>query len=291
MRYSVHAPSPPLAGLVDYFWSLSDAPSHSKERVIPSGTIELVVNLHDDEGRLYKRASNGEECARLRGAVVAGAYTGPFAVETKTHTSIVGVHFKPGGAAELLGIPAGALANEHVELEALWGHRAVELRDRLCAAAQSAQRFRILEQALIGSRSQSPKLRGEVGFALGRLGRRGVQAGEVARVARDVRLSHRRLIELFTRQVGMTPKQYSRVRRFHHALASATSSGSPDWAQLALDCGYFDQAHLCHDWAEFTGFSPVELLRLRDVPVKDHHVAVPERPRSNFSNTASSSRR
>jgi AraC-like DNA-binding protein len=248
--YSVHRPSPPLDGVVDYFWSLNDVPSHSRECVIPSGALEIVVNL------------TGEEWRRFPGPVVSGAYSRAFVVETRVHASLVGVHLKPGGAASLLGIPAGELANTHVELEALWGRRSVELRERLCAAAQPSERFRILEQALIGSLSRSPGVRGEVAVALGRLGAPGVEVGEVAR---QVQLSHRRFIELFTEQVGMTPKRYARVRRFQRALGLATRQGAPAWTRVALDCGYFDQAHLCGDWVEFTGFSPAELLRLRDV--------------------------
>ncbi len=281
-RYSIHAPPPPLAGLVDYFWSLRDVPSHSRERVIPSGTLELVINLREDEFRIGRSVGSGEEYACFRGAIVSGAYGGAFVVETRAHASVVGVHFKPGGAPAFLGVPAGALANAHVELEALWGRRAVELRDRLRAATRAAERFRILEEALIGCRSRSPNVRGEVAVALGRLGAPGVEVNEIAR---QVQLSHRRFIELFTEQVGMTPKRYSRVRRFQRALRLAATHGSPVWAQVALDCGYFDQAHLCRDWVELTGLSPVEFLRLRNVRVKENHVAVPEAPRSSFSNT------
>jgi AraC-like DNA-binding protein len=278
--YLVHRPPPPLAGAIDYFWSFSDVPSHSMESVIPSGTMELVVNLNEHEVPIYK--PTGEECSRSRGAVVSGAYSRPFVVETRAHASLVGVHFKPGGAASLLGVPAGELANTHVELEALWGRRSVELRERLCDAAQPSQRLRILEQALIGSLPCSPGVRGEVAVALGRLGAPGVEVGDVAR---QVQLSHRRFIELFTEQVGMTPKRYARVCRFQRALSLVTGKGAPAWAHVALDCGYFDQAHLCRDWAEFTGFSPTELVRLRNVRVKDHHVALPEPPRSNLSKT------
>jgi AraC-like DNA-binding protein len=282
--YSVHPPPPPLAGLVDYFWSLTDAPSHSRERVIPSGTIEIVFNLHEDEFRIHRPRDSGEECARFRGAITSGAYSRAFGIETRAHASIVGVHFKPGGAASVLGVPAGELADTHVELEALWGRRAVELRDRLSAAADPAQRFRILEQALIATLSPSPNMRGEVAFALGRLGAPGAEVGAVAR---HVQLSHRRFIELFTGQVGMTPKRYSMVRRFQRALGLVNGGVAPEWAQVALDCGYFDQAHLCRDWAEFTGLSPAEFLRLRSVPVKDNHVALPEPTTSNSSNTLS----
>ncbi|HMJ53761.1 MAG TPA: DUF6597 domain-containing transcriptional factor [Polyangiaceae bacterium] len=224
--YSTQAPPPPLAGLVDHFWALSDAPSHSRERVIPSGTIELVINLHEDEFRIHTPTDTSEESTRLRGAIVSGAYSGAFVVETRAHASIIGIHFKPGGAAAFLGVPAGALANAHVELEALWGRRAFELRDRLGEAAGPAERFRILKQSLVGCLSSSPVVRGEIAVALGRLGAPGV---EVREVAEQVRLSHRRFIELFTEQVGIKPKRYAMIRRFQRALSLATDDGPPDW--------------------------------------------------------------
>jgi AraC-like DNA-binding protein len=280
--YSTQKAPPPLAGLVDHVWALNDAPAHARERVIPNGTIELVINLHEDEFRIHHPHS-GAEPARFRGAIVSGTYAGAFVVETRAHASIVGVHFEPGGAAAFLGVPAGALANAHVELAALWGPRALELRERLCAATTSAERLRVLQRSLVErlSRSpdvhaRSPRVRGEVALAISRLGVPGVSVGEIAE---QVELSRRRFIELFTEQVGMTPKRYAMVRRFQRALGSATKHAAlepPSWARIALDCGYFDQAHLCHDWIEFTGLSPAEFLRCRNVRVKEHHVAVPD---------------
>jgi AraC-like DNA-binding protein len=64
----------------------------------------------------------------------------------------------------------------------------------------------------------------------------------------------------------------------------------PAWPEVALECGYFDQSHLCHDWAEFTGFAPVDFLRRRNVGVKEHHIALPEPATSNFSKTPGASR-
>jgi AraC-like DNA-binding protein len=271
--YIVHPPAPPLAGLIECFWALTDAPSHSRERVVPSGTIEMVFNLHEDEFRIQRPADGAEEWARFHGSIVSGAYGQAFGVETRAHASIIGVHFRPGGAAPVLGIPAGELADAHVALDALWGRRAVDLRERLADAAGPSERFRILEQALIDGLVPLSDMRAEVAFALGRLGAPGV---EVRDVARHVHLSHRRFIALFTERVGMTPKRYSRVRRFQRALGRTDGSGTPAWSRIALDCGYFDQAHLCRDWAEFTGVSPAEFLRLRRVPVKENHVALPE---------------
>jgi AraC-like DNA-binding protein len=271
-HFEVHPPPTRLAGSVGYFWSLTDAPSHARERVVPSGTVEIVFNLHEDELRIERPGDDGREAARFRGAVVSGPYGRAFGVETRAHASIVGVHFEPGGAAAVLGLPASELADAHVALEDLWGRRAAEIRERLCAARGTAERFRILAQAMAAGRPAAAGMRGEVAFALGRLGGPGVT---VADVARQVQLSPRRFIQIFTERVGMTPKRYARVRRFQRALGRM-DGGSRGWAQVALDCGYFDQAHLCRDWTEFTGLSPAAFQRLRSVPVKDNHVALPE---------------
>jgi AraC-like DNA-binding protein len=206
----------------------------------------------------------------------------PFGIDTRTHASIIGVHFRPGGAAGLLGAPPGEIADAHVGLEALWGPRAVELRERLCAEPDLRQRFKILEQALTSRLLRARPGRSAVMAAIPRLDQPGIEVGEVTRA---LGLSRRRLIEIFTEDVGMAPKRYSRVRRFQRALALAMGSPSPAWAQLAVECGYFDQAHLCRDWAELTGLSPGELLALRGTRVKDHHVALPDAG-SNLSNTA-----
>lgn len=72
MRYSVHKPSPRLSGLVSYLWCLSDAPRHERERIVPSGTSELVINLQEDEFRIYGSAPTGKACRRFRGAIVSG---------------------------------------------------------------------------------------------------------------------------------------------------------------------------------------------------------------------------
>jgi len=111
-----------------------------------------------------------------------------------------------------------------------------------------------------------------VSVGLAELDHRGADVGYVAGV---LGLSRRRFIELFTEDVGMTPKRYSMVRRFQRALAMATQSQSATWSQIAHECGYFDQSHLCRDWAEFTGMSPAEFFVLRAIRVKENHVALP----------------
>jgi AraC-like DNA-binding protein len=270
MQYRTYRPGPPLADFVEYLWALRDEPAHSTERIVPSGTLELVVNLHEDALRIYDPGNHAWR--RYSGAVVSGAYRRFFVIDARDHASIVGVHFRPGGAWAFLGVPPGELSDRHVDLAMLWGRSALELRERLCAAASASERFDLLECTLrsriVDGRPGHPA----VAFALGRLARPGVTIGEVAA---DVQLSRRRFIEVFTTEVGMTPKRLSRVLRFQRVSELARRIEAPDWARLARTCGYFDQSHLINDVTEFTGASPRQLGPASE-EVKELHLAVPD---------------
>jgi AraC-like DNA-binding protein len=282
MRYLVHQPGPQLRSFVDSLWLLSDAPEHRRERIVPSGTVELVINLHEDDFRIYDPVSGKER--RFRGAIVSGCYSAGFDIDTRAHSLVLGVHFNPGGAGSVLGVPPGKLANRHVGLDDLWGENATELRERLCAAPSVQQRLELLDQALVARLPDRPQRRLAVSAGLAELDHPGVEVGHLAR---ELDLSRRRFIEVFTEDVGMTPKRYSMVRRFQRALARALQSPPTAWVQIALECGYFDQAHLCRDWAKFTGMSPGEYLAMRATRVKENHVALPEPRGSNPSKTCS----
>jgi AraC-like DNA-binding protein len=245
MLYRSHTPGMPLAAHVDHLWMLSDVPAHPHERVVPSGTLELVINLAEDEFRIYD-PTDARRIRRYSGAVISGAFSRCFGIDTREHASIVGVHFKPGGAYPFLGLPLHELADSHVDLETLWGLEARGLRDRLTPVRHHPA----------------------VSEALAQLSQRAVPVGDLARQSG---LSHRRFIELFRAEVGMAPKRFSRLRRFERAAVYARSN-TPDWARLALDCGYFDQSHMIADFLAFSGFTPAQFLGRATPAVKDGHV-------------------
>jgi AraC-like DNA-binding protein len=284
MLFSSSTPGPPLSDDVEYLWSLSDAPSHQRERIVPTGTLELVINLAEDELRIYDPFDTNR-CRRFPGAIVSGAYQRFFVIDTREHSSVIGVHFRPGRAASILGVPPGQLSDTHVDLAALWGRAARELRERLCSARTLSQRFLLLERALLRAR-RPRELRSPLSFAIDRL-----QAGKrVGEVASDLALSRRRFIEIFSADVGMRPKLFARVLRFQRSMSLALAGSTPDWAALALECGYFDQSHLIRDFVAFSGFSPVELVNRSGSDLKGSHVALRDPTRSNSSNTPASPR-
>ncbi len=269
MPYVTHQPSEPLAGFVEYLWWLSDEPAHAQERIVPSGTQELVINLHADE---FEIRAAGAGTQRFSGAMVSGAYGRYFVVDTRAHVSLLGVHFKPGGAGAMLGVPPGELADQHVDLGELWGPASRELCDRLRDAATAPLRFQILELELLTRLARSLRSQSThpaVAVALRRLAR---EPCRVAAVARELGFTGRRFIQLFTAEVGMTPKLFARVQRFQSALTRARTT-SVEWSELALQAGYCDQSHLIRDFVSFSGFPPAELLRHARPGMKEHHLA------------------
>src|SRR5262249_31080877 len=259
MFLRTHIPGPPLNEFIDRFWLCSDTPSHPRERILPSGTVELVINLTDDEIRIYD-PSAAARARRYPGAVVSGPYSNFFLIDPLQHASIIGVHFRPGRAVPVLGVPACELADAHVALENLWGRTAAELRERLCTAAAPAKRFAVLEEVLLGRLRQPRPRHGAIPIALDAF-EQADTAVKVRDVARRVGLSQRRFIQIFTAEVGLTPKLYGRVRRFQRVRELVRTATELDWALLALACGFFDQSHLIRDFEEFTGLSPVGYVK------------------------------
>src|SRR4030095_1184780 len=269
MHFSSRAPVPPLDTCVERLWLLIDAPSHSKERIAPGGTIELVITLRENELRIYD-AAKPDRGERFSGSVVSGTHCGPFVIDPRERVSVMGVHFRPGGAFPFLGTPANELADAHVDLEALWGASAIDLRERLCEAKTPAERFNLLEKALVTHLFRPLERHYAVRFALDTFGRS--DSGLAIRdVARNAGLSQRRFIQLFAREVGMSPKLFRRVRRFRQALERVRRTAAPDWARVAVDCGYYDQSHLIHDFRFFSKLSPTEFVRQRSDCVMQNH--------------------
>jgi len=149
MIFRSYQPSPVLSDFVDFLWAYKgfDSP-RLKERIFPSGTFELVFNLRDDEVRIYKDA-RPDVCRRYSGAIVSGPYAGPFLTDTALEASVMGVHFKPGGAFPFLRPPADELRDTHIDLEAIWGRAVAEIRNKLCETISLARRFHLLERFLV----------------------------------------------------------------------------------------------------------------------------------------------
>ncbi|MGN9777913.1 helix-turn-helix domain-containing protein [Micromonospora sp. H33] len=236
--------APYLAGLG---WWATDLPA-GRERRLPTGGMQLVVNLAADEVRWYD--ADGRE-HRRGGAVVCAATPGPVTIDTADQRSVICVPFRAGGAYPVLGVPATALDEPVVELAALWGRAAVTLRERLLAAGGPRAAVWELRRTLTRRLDHGPGNDPAVPAAAAALD--GGMA--VADVADRLGLTPAGLRRRFAVGTGLTPKRYARIRRLQRLLRHLP--GAPvDWSAVAVEGGWYDQAHLIHDFRELTGGTP-----------------------------------
>ena len=251
----VRHPAPPLDDFVEVFWTFDGfTQSHAKERIMPDGALALVVNLNEDRTRIYDR-NDFNRYQTLNGCIVAGAQSEFFVIDTAEQLTVAGVQFKPGGAFPFFDPPADELHGLHVPLDALWGAFARELRERLLEAGTGDAAFDVMEQALLARVTRSLEPHPAVEFALRRF-LTTPHHGTIAAVTERTGFSPRRFIELFRQQAGLTPKLFCRVQRFQQALRRIACGRPVEWTDVALDGGYFDQAHFIHDFRAFSGINP-----------------------------------
>ena len=260
VQFTHRAPGNTLSDFVEIFWYWVGHPQpQSRERVLPKGSVELVIKLNQP-----KPSQSG----------MTGPRSESFLIERRATDQLLGVHFKPGGAFPLLGFPYADLHNTHVTLADLWGERRA---DRLLCLLNEARtidlKFQILERWLLGIANRPFLHHPAVTFAVETF-RKDPALFTSAAIAEKVGFSQRRFIELFRGEVGMTPKLFCRVERFQHVIRAVGQKADVDWIDLALDFGYSDQSHFNHDFREFSGLRPTEYLRLRT----EHpgHVRYPE---------------
>jgi AraC-like DNA-binding protein len=240
---------------------------HAKERVLPTGEMQIVINLAEDRSCIYDR-DQPERCETFSGSLLSGAHSQYQVISTAAQAHVIGVAFHPGGAFPFLGMPAGELRDATVSLDALWGGVAVELRDRLLEAATPQARITVLEQVLLEQLARGFERHGAVGFAL----RQFLSAPHlttIAAVTEQIGLSPKRFIQVFRDETGFTPKVFCRIQRFQQALDRMEGRKRVEWTKVALDCGYFDQAHFIHDFRGFSGINPSTYLA-HQTPHRNH---------------------
>jgi AraC-like DNA-binding protein len=272
MPHLLVKPGPPLSRFVDLLWYYQQTPqAHKKERLMPDGCVSLIINLEENQTRLYD-PDDVRKMKTLGGCSVAGPHTKCFAIDTDEQTCVVGVSFRAGGTVPFLGLPSDELHNQHLNLEDLWGRLARELRERTLAANAPEAKLRTVEFMLLERAAGMFAGQPVVEYAVERFLARPA-ALRVNEVADRTGFSHRRFIELFKQHVGMTPKLFCRVRRFQQVLRRITSGEPVNWSDLALDGGYFDQAHFIHDFRAFSGINPSKYLAsYKDFPRHHNHL-------------------
>ncbi|MFE0463181.1 helix-turn-helix domain-containing protein [Kitasatospora sp. NPDC058965] len=243
---------PYLRSYAGYFESV---PAPYRVRVVPTGRAVLVLNLAAPFSQV-QRVGEGDGSGRI-GSLVVGMEDRPALLEHPGGQEAIRVEFSPLGAYRLFGLPMRELTNRAVELTEVLGPGGRWLVERLAATGDWRTRFDLLDAALLTRLAAGPVPAPEVRRAWQLLARSGGSV-PIARIADEVGWSHGHLVRRFTEQVGLPPKASARVLRFHRAVGMLGRGGCR-LVDVALACGYADQAHLSREFRVLAGASPARV--------------------------------
>jgi AraC-like DNA-binding protein len=254
-------PAESLRGLVAGLWAGSSPRPRTRHRALPNGELLLMFHLGPAQ-RLLEL--DGGACRReLGGCFLSGLQERPCTYETlEAHTRVAAVRLLPPGGWRLLGgLPQAELTGSVLDGEEVLGGAAgvAPLRERMGNAPDLGGTLDWLEawlcERLASTRSGHAATSTARALLQDTRGQR-----RIAGLAQAADVSPRHLRELFLREVGVPPKRLARILRFRAALERLATAPAVDLARLALDCGYYDQAHLYRDFRALATMTPVDYL-------------------------------
>jgi AraC-like DNA-binding protein len=265
MVYLEQPPSPILRAWIRSLWycSAPDVP-HTRERVLPYGRIQIVLNLARDY--MSDCGEDGSASTRVSRALVQGVRLRYEVIDTADLKELVGIVFQPGGFPGLFHERADLLFDQGIPLEDLC--RSAALMEQLSDASTPSGKLQVLDQFLKGLAHQpaTPSCLPQRALAFFQTGQLNVGA-----CAEAVGVSTRRLTHVFREEIGVTPKAWCRLHRFQRALKALYKGENVPWAALALDCGYYDQSHFANEFRAFSGIDPTTYSSSRG-PWRNHVV-------------------
>jgi len=253
MSYKLHEPALPLRRYIDFIWKAEQSgAASSRRRIYPDGAMALVIHLKEPTATYFV----DDKAHSIRVPLIAGPYSRSFQIDPSQSKLVIGVHFRPGAARLFYPVAAHELRDTDVALSDINPTEADCLLNEICSVADERAQFCVVERYLTRKLAFSAAIHPVIDYAIEQFARAGGMRS-IRTVQTDTGLSHTRFIQLFREHVGLTPKLFCRIRRFQRLIGSIQRGIPTNWAELALDCGYFDQAHLIHDFRAFAGVTPL----------------------------------
>lgn len=261
------AAPPSVQPWVSRLWAASSTHGSPgiREHVLPSGHMHLVLRLSGPPLRVFTRCDAVRPTV-VQGPVIGGARSRFYVKELSGNVVTVGAVLRPGASLALFGVSADELAEQHTALHDLWGGAADSLHAQLCDVCDPHARLRLLVDALYqrcaGAKVPSRQLQLIVA-CLSRDSR-------IRALAHSSGVSHKSFIHHFRQATGLAPKQFARMMRFRQVLDALSANPAQALVDVALQCGFSDQAHLTREFRAIAGVTPSEYRAL--APANASHV-------------------
>lgn len=243
------------------YWGYVDVTrGEARRRHLPHGAVPFIINIgdpleHPDPTRPDREAPRPQ-------GFFAGLHDRHAVTVSQGESRGVQVNFTPIGASLLAGRPMHEFVNATADVEDVFGIAARDLVELLHEAPDWETRFNAIDAFIAAKLSRAKPVPPAVAWAWQMIVASGGQVSAAA-LADRVGWSRKHLASQFREYVGMPPKQIARIMRFTRAIEAMERGDERRWTELAMSCGYFDQAHFNRDFKEFAGATPGEYLSMR----------------------------
>jgi AraC-like DNA-binding protein len=241
--YREWTPSPGLRDHLSCLWVNDLTRSSANDfLVVPDGCVDILW----DTDVLY----------------VAGPDTRPVP-EVIRPVSVSGVRFRPGAAHLWLGTPLSDIRNSRIPLAEFWKHDAAVLAEQLATAPDAIAAGTVLQHALLNRLARVGPADRQVAFlrhAAAAVTSRNADAGGFRDVSRRLGVSERTLRRRCIEVFGYGFKTLQKILRFQRVLRLAAESRASNLADLAMECGFADHAHMARDVRTLCEATPSQLV-------------------------------
>jgi AraC-like DNA-binding protein len=239
-RHARRSPVPELAHCVAHYWLVS-----WDLRGLEPHTAETLP--HPNVHAVFEPSAS----------TVAGVHTTKFTRRLEGRSHAFGIKFTPGGFRPFLNAPVSSLADRTVPVREIFGGE-IDPLDTILSTSEDEEVSIAAANAFFSARNPPHD---ETAVLSASLVHRILSEPDIRTVddlAARAGLGKRSLQRLFSEYVGVSPKWVIRRYRLHELLERVHLGAEPDYAQLALELGYYDQAHLINDFRSIVGYSPTQ---------------------------------
>jgi AraC-like DNA-binding protein len=243
LRHERTAACDALAGVVQHFWSVRWDLRGAKPFVpetLPHPNVHLV--FEDD------------------GANIAGVHTGRFTTQLKDTGWVFGVKFRPGAFRPHLGRSVATLRDRTVPIDEVFGTKGAALARQVSDLGSDAEKAAAVERFLNERMTPSDPNVKRVSHIVDEIAENR-EIVSVEQVVERARLGKRTLQQLFNSYVGVGPKWVINRYRLHEAVERLQAGAHINFTDLAMELGYFDQAHFIRDFRKLVGCTPAAYMR------------------------------
>jgi AraC-like DNA-binding protein len=259
MVHFIHVPRFPLNQFVEAFIYFRDyKPDHDLDRFLPDGNVNVVIDLTEKPKYIHDNHTL-KEIQACRRVWFSGIRRAPITIPSGRNSAMFIINFHKGMAYPFVEMPMDELTDLVVDGQLVMTSEILTIRDKILECPDPAKMFVRAEDHLVNVFGKRLVTNPFVVYAVGQIM---LQPDQVTmeRLARKVGYSGKHMIQLFRNHVGLPPKTFLRIMRFQKTIADIERSGMPDWATIAYESGYYDQAHFINDFKHFSGFTPEQYL-------------------------------